>query len=259
MLSWRSRGKAAKAMRGSDEGDDEKSVRADLITVCRSTQLTPAAYRFYRAILLFFAERGGAPDQAPLRELAARFGVPLAATLTELATKGLVQRDPATGAMLVAYPFSSGPTAHRVTLVPATVEGTTDRDPRHIFAMCALDALGIPLLLRRDARIASQDALTGETIEVHVQVQGTDAAALTEAMGWEAEWSPASTVIYARAPEHEHEQECNVDAASACCPVINFFTTQAHARAWAEAHPVAGGVLLTQVDAFMYAMRMHGV
>jgi Alkylmercury lyase len=151
-----------------------------------------------------------------------------------------------------------------VTLDPAARDAAADRDAaasdceaQAIYAMCALDALGIPLLLRRDARIASQDALTGETI--HVQVQVTDAAALTEAMGWEAEWSPASTVIYARAPEHEHEQECNVDAASACCPVINFFTTEAHARAWAEAHPVAGGVLLTQVDAIMYAMRMHGV
>jgi hypothetical protein len=34
---------------------------SELITVCHSTQLTAAAYRFYRAILLAFAERG-APD-----------------------------------------------------------------------------------------------------------------------------------------------------------------------------------------------------
>jgi hypothetical protein len=265
MLTWRSRGKAARSMWESDEGDEEEeeeeeeeSVMADLITVCRATQLTPAAYRFYRAILLFFAERGDAPDQAQLRGLAARFGVPLTATLTELATKGLVQRDPAPGAMLVAYPFSSGPTAHRITLVPAAAGDVTDRDPRHIFAMCALDALGIPLLLRRDARIASQDALTGETIEVHVQVQVTDAAQLTEATDWKAQWSPASTVIYARAPEHEREHDCGVDAATACCALINFFTTAAHARAWAEAQPVADGVLLSQVDAMRYALASCG-
>jgi hypothetical protein len=245
------------SVEGDEEGDEEESVVSDLITVCRSTQLTAAAYRFYRAILLFFAERGDAPDRAQLRGLAARFGVPLAATLTELATKGLVQRNPATGAMLVAYPFSSAPTAHRVTLAPAAAEDITDRDPWPIFAMCALDALGIPLL-RRDARIASQDTLTGEPIEVHVQVQVTDAAALTEATDLKAQWSPASTVIYARAPEHEQEHDCGVDAATACCPLINFFTTEAHARAWAAAHPVADGVLLSQVDAMRYALASFG-
>jgi hypothetical protein len=77
-----------------------------------------------------------------------------------------------------------------VTLVPAAAKGITDRDPQPIFAMCALDALGIPLLLRRDARIASQDALTRETIEAHVQVQVTDAAPLTEATGGRRSGAP---------------------------------------------------------------------
>jgi hypothetical protein len=229
---------------------------SDLVTACRSTHLTAAAYRFYRAIPPFFAEWGGAPDPAQLRGLAVHFGVPLAATVTELAAKGLVQRDPATGAMLVAYPFSSAPTAHRVTLAPVAAEGITDRNPRLVYAMCALDALGIPLLLRRDALIASQDAPTGETIEVNVQV--TDADALSAATGWEAQWSPASPVIYARAPEHEHEHECGVDAATTCCPLINFFTTEAHAYAWAEVHPVVNGVLLSQVEAVRYAHEQFG-
>jgi hypothetical protein len=47
---------------------------SDLITICRLTQLTPAAYRFYRAILLSFADLGGAPHQTQLREQAARAG-----------------------------------------------------------------------------------------------------------------------------------------------------------------------------------------
>jgi hypothetical protein len=139
---------------------------SELITVCGSTQLTTAAYRFYCAVLLSFAEPGGAREQAQLRGLAARFCVPLAATLALLAANGLVQRDPATGALHVAYPFSATPTAHHVTLAPAGCDGASDPDCRTIFAMCALDALGIPLMLRRDALIASQDALTGETITV---------------------------------------------------------------------------------------------
>jgi hypothetical protein len=226
----------------------------DLILVCRSTQLAPAAYRFYRAVLLSFPERGGPPDRPRLRELAAHFGVRLAATLAELAAKGLLQCDAATGAIRTAYPFSGVPTAHRVTLAPDTGDATADLDARQVFAMCALDALGVPLMLRRDGRIASQDALTGETIEVQVRV--TDAAALADAAGWEARWDPASTVIYARAPEHEHD--CGVDAASACCPLINFFTTEAHARAWAAAHPIADGVTLSQEEAMRRAQAEFG-
>jgi hypothetical protein len=49
-----------------------------------------------------------------------------------------------------------------------------------------------------------------------------------------------------------------VDAASACCPVINFFTTEAHVHAWAEAHPVVDGVLLTQAEAMQYAHELFG-
>jgi hypothetical protein len=232
----------------------------ELIAVCRSVHLTPAAYQFYRAVLLSFGERDGAPDQAQLRRLAARFGVPLAATLADLAAKGLVQRDPTTGAIHAAYPFSGVPTAHRVTLgvtrATAADDAGTDRDGRPVFAMCALDALGVPLMLRRDALIASEDALTGEPIAVQVRV--TDAAALADTAGWEAQWIPTSTMVQARAPEHEHEHDCGVDAASACCPVINFFATEAHAHAWAEAHPVADGVLLTQEEAMRHAHALFG-
>jgi hypothetical protein len=117
-------------------------------------------------------------------------------------------------------------------------------------------------MLRRDALIASQDALSGETIavqvQVQVQVQVTDAAALTEPIGWEVQWIPASTVVYARAPKHEHEHECGVDAASACCPVMIFFSAEAHVHAWAETHPVVDGVLLTQVEAIRYAHELYG-
>jgi hypothetical protein len=226
----------------------------DLVTVCRSTQLTPAAYRFYRAVLLSFPEQGGPPDRPRLRDLAARFGVRLAATLADLAAKGLLQCDPATGAVRTANPFSGVPTAHRVTLAPATGDATGDLDLRHIYAMCALDALGVPLMLRRDARIAAQDALTGETIEVRVRVM--DVGALADAAGWEARWDPGSTVVYARSPEHEHD--CGVEAASACCPLINFFTTEAHARKWAEAHPIADGVTLSQEEAMRRAHAEFG-
>jgi Alkylmercury lyase len=233
----------------------EPSELPELITVCRSTRLTHAAYRFYRAIMLAFSEYGGPPDQQLLHKLAARFGLPVAETLADLAVKGLLQRDPATGAIHAAYPFSGQPTAHRVTLA-ATQTATSDHASRHVFAMCALDALGIPLMLQRDAQIASQDTLTGESVKVRIRM--VDTSVRTDITRWEAQWLPAGTVVYARAPEHEHEHDCGVDASSTCCPVTNFFTTEAHAHAWAHTHPVADGVIMTADEALSRADALFG-
>ncbi len=227
-----------------------------LITVCRSAQLTPAAYRFYREILLAFLEQGGPPDQGQLRALARRFDVPLTETLADFAAKDLLQRSPTTGAIRAVYPFSSQPTAHRVTLAAPQGDAMPDRASRHLFAMCALDALGIPLMSRRDAVIASQDALTGEPIEVRIRMAASSGH--THPAGWEAQWLPATAVVYARAPAHEHEHDCGADAASTCCPVTNFFTTEAHAHAWARIHPVADGVVMTADEALSRADALFG-
>src|SRR5258708_10997394 len=128
-----------------------------LITVCRSARLTPAAYQFYCAILRTFAERGGPPDQPRLRQWAGRFALPLAATLADLAAQDLIQRDVATGRIRAAYPFSGVPTPHRVTLSRKAAGSPHERADQHKraeqhgSARRALDALGLPLLLRPQA------------------------------------------------------------------------------------------------------------
>src|SRR5258706_507532 len=79
----------------------------------------------------------------------------LAATLADLAGHDLIQRDVATGRIRAAYPFSGVPTPHRVTLSRKAAGSPHERADQHkraeqqVFAMCALDALGIPLLLRQ--------------------------------------------------------------------------------------------------------------
>src|SRR5260221_12433213 len=94
------------------------NVAPDLVWVCRSATLPPAQYRFYRALLLVFPERGAPANREFLEQLASHFGVDLDATLTTLATHDLVQRDPTTSAITAAYPFSAGPKSHRLTLLP---------------------------------------------------------------------------------------------------------------------------------------------
>ena len=55
------------------------------------------------------------------------------------------------GVVAVAYPFSGTPTPHRVELdgLPA------------VYAMCAIDALGLPFMASRDGRITSADPHDG--------------------------------------------------------------------------------------------------
>jgi hypothetical protein len=229
---------------------------ADLVWVGRSATLPPAEYRFYRALLLVFPERGAPPDREWLEQLARRFGVDLAATLATLAAHDLVQRDPATGAITAAYPFSGVAKPHRVTLLtdPAGSSGV------QVYAMCALDALGIPLMLRRPALVTSSDPLTGVTVRVRIwQADTTDATvggAGSGLPGWRAEWVPVTTVVYARPEDPTADVR---DIASACrCPVTNFFTAPAQAHQWAEQHGAPGDVLLAPVAALQRAVRRFG-
>jgi hypothetical protein len=238
------------AASGACVADD---AAGDMVWVCRSATLSQAAYSFYRALLLVFPERGGPPDRSTLRRLARRFGVDLEATLAQLATQDLVQRDLATGAITAAYPFCGVPKPHRVTLLtdPAGSAGV------QVYAMCALDALGIPLMLRRPALITSVDPLTEEKMQVRVwQAEAPVGGAPGGLPGWRTEWDPVTSVVYAR-PEDHTADAC--ETASACrCPVTNFFGAPAHASQWAEQHGALGDVILTAAEALQRAERRFG-
>jgi hypothetical protein len=231
---------------------------AGLVWVCRSVTLPTAEYRFYRALLLVFPEHGEPPDQELLQQLANRFEVELEATLTTLSAHDLMQRDPTTGAIRAAYPFSGVPTAHRVTLLTAP----SDSDGVQVYAMCALDALGMPLMLHRPALVNSVDTLTGESVRVRLwqeEEEQTARDAESGVPGWRAAWDPATAVVYAR-PEHPTVETLDtLDIASACrCPVTNFFTAPAQANRWAEQHGAPGDVLLGPVEALLRAERRFG-
>jgi hypothetical protein len=246
------------------------TAEADLVLVCRAATLRRAEYQFYRMVLLAFPAIGGPPDRASVRRLARQYAVPLDATLARMTAQDLIQRDPTTGAIRAAYPFSGVPTAHHVTLpvgpnLAATRDAasrSTGGDPIQLYAMCALDALGIPLMLHRDALITSADALTGEAVQVTVQrvsgssvaKGGTDGQRSTSGLdGWVAHWEPATVVVYARPEEHECEGGV---AAGSCCPLTNFFVTRAQAERWAAEHGSAEDVILSQDEALRRASAL---
>lgn len=246
--------------RASEELDGGPS---DLIFMCRDATLRRAEYQFYREILLTFSATGVPPDRPTLRTLARRYGIPLEATMARMAQQDLVQRDPSTAAIRAAYPFSSVPTAHVVTLpTNATDAGdSAEATPLHLYAMCALDALGIPLMLHRDAVVTSVDPSTGEAIRVmvrqeHATTQSHDVKdEVGELEGWSAQWEPSTAVVFARPEDHECEGGV---AAGSCCPVTNFFATKQQAQRWAEHHGSTEDVVLTQVEALHRANTLFG-
>lgn len=176
----------------------------------------------HRFILETFAATGRSPSLEQVRE---RFALPTLgeadARLRALEQSGAVHRNPGDAAITHAYPFSNEPTAHRVHLA-----GGPD-----VYAMCAIDALGMPFMLHRDATIASACAHCDAEVRVEVQ----DGSVRT--------YAPRETVVWLA------DRTDGCVAATDLCPDLNFFCSSEHLRAWVAAHGNKPGVQLTFEEA----------
>jgi Alkylmercury lyase len=174
----------------------------------RMSGLDPAARRLYALILYRFTE-GGPPDRDEL----SRLGLDEDA-LSELVERDLVALGP-DGQVAVAYPFSAVPTRHQVRTA----------DGRAYWAMCAIDALGMPYLLHQAA-------------EIHAREPGSDLA-ITIAFDPAAQTlspDPAgAAVAVARLGEG-----C---AAACACPHINLFGSTAAAERYLAGSDLDGAIL----------------
>ena len=135
------------------------------------------------------------------------------------------------GQITAAYPFSALPTRHQVRIASNAA----------VFAMCAIDALGISAMVGLPVVIESADPSTGEPITVNV-----DQASST--------WEPATAVVYVG----RTSDECAGPSASVCCGYINFFATGAAAAAWAASHPEITGGILGQDRALQVGIGIFG-
>jgi hypothetical protein len=170
-------------------------------------------------VLRGFASTGAQPEPAQLDRVVEPFGVPAAAVLAELAAEDFLTLDDS-GRIRAAYPFSAEETEHVVRIA----DGPT------VFSMCAIDALGIPVMLGADAVISSRDPVTGERVRV-------------EFTGGRATWHPASAVVYnGTLPEAG-------PAAAVCCGVLRFFTDRGTAERWIGQHADLSGAVLDHQEA----------
>lgn len=181
----------------------------------------------HRRTLLALALVGQPPTRDQLQEWADDLHIDLDASLHQLAQAELVFLDPAGREITGGVPFAAAPTAHRVRI----------HDGPTVFANCAVDALGMAAMLGRDVDVQSRDALTGEAV-----------TAISRAGHWT--WQPVDAVVFVGSSGQGRLTET-------CCPVINFFTTGDHARAYQRTHAL-DGVVLTLSDAIQAGTLVFG-
>ncbi len=176
-----------------------------------------------------FLETGAPPTARWVRQAAADAGLD-ASAMDALSTADAVHV--VNGIVAVAYPFSGIPSPHRVELdgLPA------------VYAMCAIDALGLPLMAGRDGRITSADPHDGAPVEVTVR-GGTWA------------WAPASAVVVAG-----RVTDCGTQCSSfeVMCPHTVFSASTKSARAYLASHCDLDGQILNQDTAIECGRRNFG-
>jgi hypothetical protein len=156
-----------------------------------------------------------------LCDLASDLGLEIEDTLALFARLDLVHHDPATGEILVAYPFSARPRGHAV-LIDST---------HRVEAMCAIDALGIAPMLQLPIEVSSRDPLS--RTEIWVRLDPGEGA-------W---WEPTTAVVLAGRTRSDGP------SFRGCCDVLNFFQTEATANSYLADHRELAGFPISIPDA----------
>jgi len=215
-------------------------------TAERIAQVSPAARAVHRTVLHAFATTAAPPERAALTRAAG--DADLDGLLAELHERDVIRLD-SCGAIRAAYPFSARPTAHVVDIDAAA----------SVYAMCAIDALGMSAMLHRPVTIHSTEPGTGAPITVTVHKR-------------RSRWSPDTAVVVGGAtrtaadccPPGGHaraDTETSAGVGSAAdvgCGVMNFFTRHDSAAGWLAAHPEVTGEVLSRTRALHLGVNLFG-
>lgn len=185
----------------------------------------------WRTTLWLYAAQGRPPGA---KEIAAETGIALdrvEALLRGLQSRDLVGLDPNTEAIQLAYPFTETATGHRVEL-----------GGRSLNALCAMDALGVGAMYRRDVTIESPCRRCGAAIHVATADEGRTLRDV----------GPARAVVW-------YDFAFSGSAATSSCTAIAFFCSDDHLRDWLEAQKKRReGVRLTMDEALEMGRAIFG-
>ena len=167
-----------------------------------------------RSVLRAIVDTGLPPGAAELDRVAEAHGRGGTEVLHELAAEDFLTLDQS-GQLRAVYPFSVSRTRHHVRI----------EDGPQVWAMCAIDALGIARMIERSVTIDSADPITADPITVHVTTAGVRA-------------NPAGVVVFVG------RRGCDGPAEQTCCDLINFFGSRHSATRWASRNADTDGEIL---------------
>jgi len=195
----------------------------------RRARLGEAEREHYFWILRRFASHG-TPSSVETAAAADRLGLDGKDALTKLADEDLIHVDE-NGEVVVAYPFSGRPTAHKVRF----------ESGHEAYAMCAIDALGIAPMFDQPIEIASTDPLTGEAVRAKLTPEG------------EGTWEPSSAAVVAGVIDRSDE------SFRGCCPALNFFASPENGEHWLkDRHPAVRGQVVSMPEAIAAGRAVFG-
>lgn len=194
----------------------------------RTAGLSSDERRLYRWVLEQFAEHGHV--SVSLARMAARaLDVEFEQAFESFTRLDLVHSGE--DEIAVAYPFSGRPTPHRVWI---------DDRRQSVFAMCAIDALGVAPMLNLPVEILSRDPVSGG--EVWVRVDPGEGA-------W---WEPDTSVVL------DGCAAVGGPSFSSCCGVLNFFESGENGLRYLIAHEDVSGETMSMPQAIEAARAIFG-
>jgi hypothetical protein len=184
-------------------------------------ELNPLEKETLRAMFLAILELGRAPTIEELQLKMEKTTEEIIHILDELEQKDVLLRRKGTQEIVSIYPVSLTSTEHQVIF----------EDGKKLFAMCALDAVGIPSLFKINARVDSRCEWGTEKTFIEIRDEKIAAKSHPDILIWNTD-------------------EIIIPAAETCCPLMNFFCTEEHLKKWesknSELSKIGQGILLEQ-------------
>jgi len=168
-------------------------------------ELKPKEIQILRQIFRFVLRHAKHPTIKDLQLSLNRSEEEIIHTLDEFEKRDLLLRKKGSQEIVSIYPLSLRPTQHQIVL-----EG----GPR-LFAMCAVDALGMPAMFNKNAKIVSQCEECKR--EVSFEIRSGEITFLSH---------PSATICSPKTRVYP--------AAETCCPLVNFFCSEKHADEWVD-------------------------
>ncbi len=127
-----------------------------------------------------------------------------------------------------AYPFSNVKTKHIINF--------KGNHFKQVYAMCAIDALGIPFMFNTDLKIYSECFYSNEKIEIVITNKLIDSVTPEETMVW-------------------YDMELSCCAAENQCSKLNFFSSIENFEKWKKLNESRNGYLLNLYEALYLGER----